>query len=80
METATGWRWPGGERCRHGNMRTATPRCHFCRADALLSELIHLEQAYSNRHSPQYRAAALQAARCVIEEEEAARGGSSEQG
>lgn len=34
--------------------------------DALRSALVHLEQAYSNKHSPQHRAAALNQAAGVL--------------
>jgi hypothetical protein len=35
-------------------------------APELLSALVHLEQAYANKHSPQHRAAALSEARAII--------------
>ena len=34
---------------------------------ALRAELLHLEQAYTNRHSPQHRQAALNSARAALE-------------
>ena len=37
-------------------------------APKLLSALIHVEQAYTNRHSPQHRSAALCIARAAITE------------
>lgn len=43
------------------------------RFENLAAAMRHLEQAYSNRHSPQHRAAALNSAQCTLSAIDAAR-------
>ena len=53
-------------RIRGGMMPTLEDARLLESAPDLLSALEHLEQAYSNKHSPQHRAAAIANARGII--------------